>query len=615
MPQNAQLLQLLIDQIADYALVMTDVDRRVIVWNTGAERLLGWREDEILGQLSDVFFTQEDRAANAPEQETTTAREQGRAVDERWYVRKDGSRFWGSGLLFPVRDGDLRGYVKVFRDLTERRREQWELKDARLRLDAALDAAEIGTWTWDIAENKVYADRNLARFFSVSPEDAQGGPIEQYLRAVHPDDLVRVQSEIAEASASGKRYDVKYRLVMPDKSLCYVAARGKVEGDAEGRSAQLNGIVIDITAQQQAESARAEALAQAERDRLLLDAFLESLPAGVVIAEPNGRVVRVNAAFARLWGGNPPMSPDVEGYREYIGYWADTGRLVEVEEWAMARALRGETCPGDLVEIERFDGGGRRVIINSAAPVRDSQGNIVAGIVAELDVTEQVRAQETLKRNQREIETLNARLTRAMRETHHRVKNNLQVIAGLIEIQESDDVVSPAMQRIKQHVRALALLHDLLTQSVKDGAEGTHVPANEVIVRLLTMLQATSGSRRIEADVDEVALAVRNAAALALLINECVSNAIKHSRGNVQVILRAENGLARLEVRDDGDGFPSGFDPRQAANTGLELIDSAARWDLRGEVRYENNADGGGRVVVTFPLDNESEILREESPV
>ena len=111
-----------IEDIRDYAIFMTDADGIVTHWNVGAQHILGFTEDEIVGHDAAKFFTVEDRARNVPEQELSTAATQGRAEDERWHVRKDGSRFWASGIVAPVRDptGKLIGFSKVMRDMTER---------------------------------------------------------------------------------------------------------------------------------------------------------------------------------------------------------------------------------------------------------------------------------------------------------------------------------------------------------------------------------------------------------------------------------------------------------------------------------------------------------------
>ena len=111
-----------IEDIRDYAIFMTDVDGIVTNWNVGAQHILGYTEQEIIGRDASKFFTIEDRARGVHEKELSTAAMLGRAEDERWHVRKDGSRFWASGVVTPVRDqtGKLIGFSKVMRDMTER---------------------------------------------------------------------------------------------------------------------------------------------------------------------------------------------------------------------------------------------------------------------------------------------------------------------------------------------------------------------------------------------------------------------------------------------------------------------------------------------------------------
>ncbi|HEX5832322.1 MAG TPA: PAS domain S-box protein [Pyrinomonadaceae bacterium] len=111
-----------IEEIRDYAIFMTDPDGLVTNWNVGAQHILGYTEEEVIGKDASKFFTMEDRGKLVPEKELKTAVERGRAEDERWHVRRDGSRFWASGVVTPVRDqaGHLIGFSKVMRDMTER---------------------------------------------------------------------------------------------------------------------------------------------------------------------------------------------------------------------------------------------------------------------------------------------------------------------------------------------------------------------------------------------------------------------------------------------------------------------------------------------------------------
>ena len=122
----------------DFAFITLDLNSNVVGWNKGAERLLGYSETEILGKSGALFFTPEDVASGEPEREIATARAQGRADDERWHVRKDGRRFWGSGAMTLLRgpSGEVRGYAKVMRDYTEQRKrvEALRVSEERFRL-------------------------------------------------------------------------------------------------------------------------------------------------------------------------------------------------------------------------------------------------------------------------------------------------------------------------------------------------------------------------------------------------------------------------------------------------------------------------------------------------
>jgi PAS domain S-box-containing protein len=126
------------DSARDYAFITLALDKTVVGWNKGAELLLGYSLEEILGRPAAIFFTPEDVALGGPEQEISTALRDGRAEDERWHMRKDGTKFWGSGVLTPLADaaGQIRGYAKVMRDRTEERRSQEDLRirEERLRL-------------------------------------------------------------------------------------------------------------------------------------------------------------------------------------------------------------------------------------------------------------------------------------------------------------------------------------------------------------------------------------------------------------------------------------------------------------------------------------------------
>src|SRR5947209_1955874 len=187
------------ERVTDYAFITFDAESRITSWSRGAERLLGYPEAEILGQPGSLFFTPEDRLTGEDEQELATARQEGCAEDERWHLRRNGSRFWGSGLMSAHRDGQgqLQGYSKVFRDLTTRKRIEEQLRDSeerfRLFSDNVTDYALVPVDTaglvsgWNAGAERTFGYPETAivgqpvRLF-FTPEDREKGESEKDLR-------------------------------------------------------------------------------------------------------------------------------------------------------------------------------------------------------------------------------------------------------------------------------------------------------------------------------------------------------------------------------------------------------------------------------------------------
>lgn len=135
--ESEEHFRMLVESAHDYAIFMLDLQGRVVSWNRGAERVTGFPEKDILGQSGAMLFTPEDRTAGIPELETRRAAESGQALDERWHLRRDGTRFWASGVMTIAEDssGARKGFVKIMRDQTER-------KALDARLQEALQSAQ-----------------------------------------------------------------------------------------------------------------------------------------------------------------------------------------------------------------------------------------------------------------------------------------------------------------------------------------------------------------------------------------------------------------------------------------------------------------------------------------
>jgi PAS domain S-box-containing protein len=247
----------------------------------------------------------------------------------------------------------------------------------------------------------------------------------------------------------------------------------------------------------------------------------------------------------------------------------------------------------------------------AADPILDESGQQSGSVYILEDITPAKRAADEIASHQAHIEELNDRLRQGMRETHHRVKNNLQIIAAMVDLQvlEGNEAIATSeLQRLAMHIKALAAVHDLLTASAKDDSAVEWVSAKTVLEKLLPLLRDMAGTSTIRDEIEDARLTIRQATSLAIITNEVVNNAIKHGKGNIEMRFAADDSIATLIICDNGPGFPEGFTSTRDANTGIELVDNLSKWDLGGSVEYANRLEGGACVTVSMPVANPRQI-------
>ena len=238
------------------------------LWTAGAERLFGYAADEMLGAPADGLFTPEDRAAGQPAREVEAARAEGVAADERWHVRKDGSRFWASGTLHAVVGADsvLQGFVKVARDNTLQKAQEDALRASEERLRLALDAGHLGAWHWNLDTGAVRWSPTHNVLMGLDPAQTEGS-YEGFIARVHPDDRARVAAALDRTRTTGEPYAEEFRAVHPDGSVHWIAGHGEVARGTPGEPHRMTGVIQDVTERHTAE-ARLQAVNAALEDRV-----------------------------------------------------------------------------------------------------------------------------------------------------------------------------------------------------------------------------------------------------------------------------------------------------------------------------------------------------------
>lgn len=238
----------IVDSAIDNAIIAMDADGIVTSWSAGAERIFGWSAADMCGSRADRFFTPEDCAAGIPDREFELARRDGRASDERWHLRKDGSRFYAHGAMTPLKGADRPGYVKAVRDITAEHETKVALEEARRSAEMMTAAARLGTFDYDLARDTLTWDDGCRALFGLPP----GAPVtyqEAFLRGLHADDRAGADTAVAAAldPAGDGRFETEYRTIgIDDGVLRYVAARGQTLFE-DGRAVRLLGTVQDVT--------------------------------------------------------------------------------------------------------------------------------------------------------------------------------------------------------------------------------------------------------------------------------------------------------------------------------------------------------------------------------
>ncbi|MCA1814625.1 MAG: PAS domain S-box protein, partial [Halobacteriales archaeon] len=255
MRHSEERFRALVDGVRDYAIYMLDAKGRVVSWNMGAERMKGYRPEEVLGQHFSLFFPEDLRARHAPERELEQAAREGRFEEENWRVRKDGTRFWANVVLTPLRDstGRLVGYAKVTRDLTEQKLSQEALRQSEERYRLLIEGVQdYAIFLLDPAGLVASWNPGAERLLGYAARDILGKPFTTFYV---PEDRTsdKPERELREAREEG-RYEEEGWRVREDGTRFWANVIVTPLFDAEGRLQGYAKVTRDLTASRAAEA-------------------------------------------------------------------------------------------------------------------------------------------------------------------------------------------------------------------------------------------------------------------------------------------------------------------------------------------------------------------------
>jgi PAS domain S-box-containing protein len=561
---DAQRLELLVDAASDYAIYLLDVDGFIKTWNSGAELIKGYRAKEIVGRHFSEFFTAEDKSIGLPGQILTRARLTGRAEQEGWRVRKDGSRFWAASVVHPVRraDGRAIGFAKITRDITERRQAQQALYDSehrfRLLVEGVTDYAIymldpsgiVINWNSGAVRLKGYtADEIVGQHFSrfYTPEDRAAG----------------LPARVLEIATNDGCYEDEGWRLRKDGGRFWASVAVHPIRDENGKLIGFAKITRDITERQIAQLALRES---AHQFRMLVDGVRDY---ALFMLDPNGVVINWNSGGERIKG----YAVDEIVGQHFSRFFTEHDRAAGVPGRILQTAARDG----------RFEAEGWRVRKDGTLfwahavldRIQDEDGNLVGFAKITRDITERRQAEIALQEAQaqraqaQKMEAL-GQLTGGVA---HDFNNLLMIISGHIQslkkIVAHDPKGSHAAEAIELAAkRGAALTRQLLTFARRQTFHPVVVEIAERVEALRTMLSSTIGSstKLASAIPPEIwPVAIDSSEFELALLNLALNARDAMPQGGI-ITISAEN--VRLGAEDTPDRLQGEFVALNIADTG-----------------------------------------------
>jgi PAS domain S-box-containing protein len=449
-----------------------------------------------------------------------------------------------------------------------------ESRQNRERLRALSASAPVGIFETDAsALHNLYSNQRMQEIFGLTAREIIDG---HWRRLIHPEDRAKVMAAWKAAHRQRAAIFVECRIVPANRSTRWVKLLASPMLDTHGRTTGFVGTVDDVT-----------------ESHVMMEALRESenKHRSVVI---NLKEVVFQTDAAGLWAFLNPAWTEITGFTVgeslgtlFLDYVHPDDRERNQRLFTPLIQRRKEYCRHEVRYLTK-DGGFRWIEVFARLSL-DEADRIIGTTGTLNDITARKEAEDRIAASLREKELL-------LKEVNHRVKNNMQVICSLLNLQAGqveDAAVREMFAEAQNRIASMALVHEKLYQSSDLG----QIDFADYLRELTDNLKGLQGSRtrniRLELATPPLRLGIDTAIPCGLIINELVTNAYKHAFpndgvGRVAIALERVNGSQlRLEVTDDGRGLPPGFDLQQTRSLGLKLVNTLAR-QLRGTLEVQS---------------------------
>ncbi|MGH7444989.1 MAG: PAS domain-containing sensor histidine kinase [Longimicrobiales bacterium] len=559
------LARLLLERVRDHAMMALDDDGRVTEWNAGAERLLGWSEQDALGRrMTELCGAVDDTDAAALD----AARSAGEHEVVGWRRRAGGAPFWAQTqvLRYGAGDGDV-GFAVLLRDLSERREAEQALAERERRLDEAQHVARLGSWEWSVATGELQWSRALYEIYGEDPTTF-GPSYEAFLDRLVPEERPGVMAQVTRALEQGTDFAWQERIRRPDGRVRVLQTRGEAVRDEGGHVARLVGTCLDVTEQEASE----------QRERELVRAQAAREAAETMVAEKAELLRDLEESHEQL----EQQAAELEAQTEELSQLMAELEVRNTEMEEVNAALRTSTAAAQEARAvaEQANAAKSQFLATMSHELRTPL-NAIAGHTQLIEMgihgpttAAQLGALERIQRSQRHLLAL-----------INDILNFAKLEAGTVRFRTGTVNLT----------QAVGELIGLISPQIE--ASGLHCVQPAMLTEVLAA-----------ADPDKVDQ---------ILIN-LLSNAIKFTPSGGRIAVESEAGAAsvRVHVSDTGCGVPEDkvediFEPfvqlrrgtdsiAEGVGLGLSISRELAR-AMGGELRVANLPHGGARFTLELP--------------
>ncbi|MFO8085852.1 MAG: PocR ligand-binding domain-containing protein [Desulfobacterales bacterium] len=482
--------------------------------------------------------------------------------------------------------------IRLSRVLSKQEETMHKLGESEERLRLARMATNDVIWDWDIINDSQQWNESGAGVFGWTDIVKYPQTAGWWVKRVHPEDRQRIEKgffAVVDNPAKNHWQD-EYRFQKADGSYAQVMDRGYVLRSSQGRAIRMIGAMLDITKRIEAENAIRES---EQKYRMLFEETLNP----ILVVDENKRYIDANKAAL-----------------EFLE--CDREKLLNRNVWDFAPPDKSDNMKHDhapfmrsrTVEREYVVHGAVKTLMLNVLPLEIKDKTVLYGIGQ--DITERKQAEKIIKTSLKEKETL-------LKEVHHRVKNNMQVISSLLNLQirkNKDKQVKKALMDCQGRIGSMACAHEMLYNSPSLSVIICQDYISKLANNILQSYQTDLRRVKLTVDAKNITLGIQQASTLGLIINELLSNSLKYAfpknmQGRIMIRLRmSEQKMMEFVFSDNGIGIPEELDWQNTKSLGLNLIVLLAENQLGGAVSLERR-EGSCFTIKFYRENNQPESL------